>query len=138
MMKRVKFLIILLIASGLLQGCKKNGAPDVRDSFVSTYLVKETWTENNKTMIRPDFTMSVEKSSVHDEVVLMNNFADYGAGVSAEAKVTGREITIPQQILPNSKSIAGSGVLADTSLTFTYTETIGTKTFIVTATAKKR
>jgi hypothetical protein len=137
-MKWNKFLIFMILVSSFWSGCKKDSTTDTRDPFVATYSVTETWTENSKTMTKPAFIMSVEKSSIKDDGLLLNNFANYGAGITADAKVAGKEITISLQTLPNSRAIIGSGVLADTLLTISYTETNGANSFIVTATAKKK
>jgi hypothetical protein len=82
--------------------------------------------------------MTIEKSSRQADMVLLNNFADYGAGVTAEATLIAKDITIPQQTLPNSKTIIGSGSVTDSTLTFTYTESYNNISIIVSATAKKR
>jgi hypothetical protein len=129
--------IILLVAT-VWTGCKKDKSADIRDAFVATYSVTETWTENSQLLTKPVFSMSVEKSSQHIDRLLLNNFANYGAGVMAEATVNGKNITIPQQTLPNLKAIIGSGTLSDTTMTFTYTETSNSTSFSVSVSAIKQ
>ena len=129
--------IILLVAT-VWTGCKIDNNADIRDAFVATYSVTETWTENNQPLTKPVFSMSVEKSSQHPDRLLLNNFANYGAGVTAEATVSGKNLTIPQQTLPNLKAIIGSGTLSDTTMTFTYTETYNSTSFNISALAKKQ
>jgi hypothetical protein len=131
--------VILLIQLTViaLTGCKKDSS-DVRDSFAAVYSVAETWTENSKTMTKPAFTMSVLKSSVTKEMVLLNNFANYGAGITAEATISGKTLTIPQQTLSNLKAINGSGTLSDQTLTITYTESYNSISVSITAVASKK
>ena len=137
-MKKITFLTLILIATDLFTGCNKTNNDDVRDAFVANYAVTEIWTENGKTLVKPAFTMTVEKSSQHPDMLILNNFANYGVGVSIEANVAGRELSIPLQVLSNLNSIIGTGNLADTVLTITYTETIGSSSIIVNANAYKR
>jgi hypothetical protein len=137
-MRKTTFLTLILVAITILPGCKTKINTDIRDSYMATYSVTETWTENNKTLSKPAFTMSVEKSSQHEDMVLLNNFANYGTGVTAEATVSGYFLTIPQQTLPNLKAIMGTGKLTDPTLTFTYTESYNNISIDITATAKKK
>ena len=137
-MRKTIFITLVLLATTAFTGCNKKTEPDIRDSFVATYSVTETWTENNKTVSKPAFTMSVEKSSQHEDMVLLNNFADYGTGITAEATVSGYFLTIPQQTLSNLKAITGTGTLTDPTLAFTYTETFNSISINITATAIKK
>jgi hypothetical protein len=137
-MRKTTFITLVLLATAALTGCEEKIEPDIRDSFVATYSVTETWTENNKTVSKPAFTMSVEKGSQQNDMLLLNNFANYGAGFTAEATVSGYFLTIPQQTLPNLKAIIGTGKLNDPTLTFTYTESYNSVSIEITATAKKK
>jgi hypothetical protein len=137
-MRKITFITLVLLATALFTGCNPQSVPDIRDSFVATYSVTETWTENNKTMSKPAFTMSVEKSSQLEDMLLLNNFANYGAGITAEATVSGYFLTIPQQTLTNLKAIIGTGKLTDPTLTFSYTESYNSISINITATAKKK
>ncbi|MFA5818662.1 MAG: hypothetical protein WC854_05230 [Bacteroidales bacterium] len=137
-MSKTTFFALMLLATAAWTGCQKESEPDIRDGFVATYSVTETWTENSKTLSKPAFTMSVEKSSQHNNMVLLNNFANYGAGITAEATISGNKLTIPQQTLPNLKAIIGSGTLTDITLIFTYTESYNSISIDITATAKKK
>ena len=136
-MRKTTFLAFMVLATIALTGCTKNDA-DPRDIFVGTYSVTETWTENSKVMSKPSFAMSVEKAFQNSDMLLLNNFANYGAGVTAEALVSGKSLTIPQQTLPNLKEIVGTGTLTDTSLNIIYTETYNDLSIEVTAIAKKK
>ena len=131
----VLFILVAVIA---LTGCKKGSSPDIRDDFTAIYSVVETWTENSKTVTRTAFTMTVLKSSVTDEMVLLNNFANYGAGITAEATVSGKTLTIPQQTLSNQRAINGSGTLSDQTLTITYNESYNNTSISITAVATKK
>ena len=137
-MSKITILALLLITSSIFTGCNKDKAPDPRDIFVATYSVTETWTENGQSLNKPAFTMSVEKSTQQADKLLLINFANYGAGTTAEATVSGTNITIPQQTLSNSKSITGTGTLSDPTLTFSYTESINSTSIVINATAKKK
>ena len=127
----------MLLSIVTLTRCKKDKT-DFRDGFVANYSVAETWTENSKTITKPTFTMSIEKSSQDANKVLLNNFANYGAGITAEATISGNNLTIPQQTLSNSKAISGTGSLSGSTLTFTYTESYNSVSINITSTALKR
>jgi hypothetical protein len=137
-MRKTKFLALMLLATAALTGCEKKSEPDIRDIFVATYSVTETWTENSKTMSKPAFSMSIEKASLKSDVLLLNNFANYGAGITAEATISGYNMTIPQQTLPNLKAITGTGKTNGLTLTFTYTESFNSISIDITATATKK
>jgi hypothetical protein len=138
-MKRIfRISVLILLITVTFTGCVEKTNLDQREIYVATYNVTETWTENNKTVSKPAFTMSVEKSSQHEDMVLLNNFGNYGAGITAEATVSGNILTIPQQTLSNLKAIIGTGKLNDPTLTFTYTESYNSISIDITATAKKK
>lgn len=120
-MGRTTFLLCVFFAMVTLTSCKKT--VDVRENFVAIYSVIETWTESGKILSKPVYSMPIYKSSQTDNLLLLNNFGNYGIGITAEATVNGNSIAIPQQTLPNLVAIIGSGTLDSTILTFTYTET---------------
>ena len=130
------FLVLLFSAMATLTNCKKT--VDVREDFVAIYNVTETWTENGKTLSKPIYSMPIYKSTINDNLLLLNNFGNYGIGITAEATANGNSITIPQQTLPNLVTIIGSGALDGTTLTFTYTETFNGNTTTVSTIAKMR
>ncbi len=136
MKKLFRISVVTLIIINALTGCKKDRG-DGRDAFVATYNVAESWIENSKPLTKPAYTMSIEKSYVNSEKLLLRNFGNYGAGITIEAMLKDKTITITQQTLPNSNGIIGSGTFTDAGLTITYTETLGSASFVVTATAKK-
>lgn len=130
-----RILILLIILSGvLISGCKKD--TDSRDSFVAIYSVSESWNENSITQTKPVFSMPVYKSSVDSKLVLLNNFSNYGIGITAEGTVTDNMLTIPQQTLPNLKTIVGSGTLSGNTLTLSYTESYNNLSFVISSIAK--
>jgi hypothetical protein len=137
-MKKSILVVIILLSIAVSPSCKKDKGPDVRESFVATYSVTETWTENGKAMTKPEFTMSIEKSSQYVNMILLNNFGNYGAGVTVDVTVSGNTITITQQTLPNLKEINGSGTLTENTLNFTYTESYKGVSFQITSIAKKK
>jgi len=129
--------ITLAIASLSLTSCKKT--TDFREDFVSYYGVTETWTESGKILSKSDFFMPVYKSSVNSNGLLLENFANYGNGIVVEATISGKTITFPQQALPNSRSIVGTGSIdSNGTLTFTYTECCGSVSNDISAIAKKK
>lgn len=137
-MKKNLLFILFIISLVILWGCQKDNDTDGRDTFVATYSVTETWTENNVPQNKPAFTMMVEKSFQEPDRILLNNFANYGAGNTVEAVVNANNLTIEQQTLTNAKIIAGSGSIVNNTLTITYTETLGSVSIVVTATGNKR
>jgi hypothetical protein len=137
-MRKLAITLFLLAGSTAFLSCTKDSSPDIRDIFVATYSVTETWTENSKTLTKPAYSMSVEKSSQEAGKVLLNNFADYGAGITAEATISGNNLTIPQQTLSNLKAISGTGSLSGSTLSFAYTESYGSISISISASAIKR
>ena len=137
-MKKNCILTFFMVALATLWSCSKENSLDNRDNYVASYNVTETWNENSIVQSKPVFAMTILKSSLIEDNILLNNFANYGIGTTVEATINGTVLVIPQQTLPNLKVIVGSGNLADPTLTFTYTETSGSTSILVTATAKKR
>lgn len=136
-MRKTRFIAFILLATAAFAGCRKTET-DVRDNFTATYSVTETWTENSKTMSKPAFTMTIGKSAINSDMLLLNNFANYGAGITAEATISGFFLTIPQQTLSNLKGISGTGKLNGSELTFTYKESYNSVSIDITAKAKMK
>lgn len=136
-MSKTKFIAFFLFSTLAFTGCKKTDV-NVRDIFLGSYSVTETWTENGKAMSKPAFSMSVEKASLNSSMVLINNFANYGAGTTVEATVSGYILTIPQQTLPNLKAITGTGHTDGLIMTFNYTEKFNNTSVEIIATAKRK
>jgi hypothetical protein len=136
-MKNTTFITLVLFVTTALAGCNKIPDPEVVSQFVATYSVTETWTENGTTMSKPAFTMTIVPSTQHDDVLLLNNFANYGAGITVEGTISGNTLTIAQQTLSNSITVSGSGTLIIPTLKITYTEVINGNSIVVSATATK-
>jgi hypothetical protein len=136
-MKNPTFITMVLFGIIVFTGCNKIPDPEVVSQFVSTYSVTETWTENGASISKPAFSMSIVPSSQHKEVMLLNNFANYGAGITVEGTINGNTLTIAQQTLSNSITVSGSGTLLIPTLTITYTEVINGNSIVVNATAIK-
>jgi hypothetical protein len=136
-MKNPTFFTLVLFGIFALTGCNKVPDPEVVSQFVSTYSVTETWTENGTALSKPAFTMTIVPSTQHNDVMLLNNFANYGAGFTVAGTISGNTITIAQQTLSNSITVSGSGTLLIPTLTITYTEVINGNSIVVTATATK-
>jgi len=137
MKTRLIFTSLLFCTLIIISGCRKEKT-DYREYFVASYSVTETWNENNLPYTKPAFTLSIEKSSVSPDKILLKNFGNYGAGVAVEAIVNEYNITISKQTLANMKDITGTGYLKDMRLTITYTETSGSNSIPVTTTANKQ
>lgn len=136
MKKNLPVLFVVLLVFVLIGGCRKSRI-DLRDAYEATYLASETWQENNVPRKKPEFTMSVLKSTQSEDKIILSNFANYGSGIIVEAVVNGSAISIPQQTLTNSKTISGSGRLENMMLTLIYTEDFGSLSFVVTVNAKR-
>ena len=136
-MSKTKFIAFFLVSTLTFSSCNQTNV-DVRDLFLGSYSVTETWTENGKAMSKPAFSMSVEKASLNSSMVLLNNFANYGSGTTVEATVNGYIVTIPQQTLPNLKAITGTGHSDGLTMTFNYTEKFNSISVDIVATAKKK
>jgi hypothetical protein len=136
-MKNSTFIAFVFCMATGLTGCDKIPDPEVVSQFVATYSVTETWTENGATLTKPAFTMTIVPSSRHNDVMLLNNFANYGAGITVEGTISGNTITISQQTLSNSITVSGNGTLLIPTLTLTYTEIINGNSIVVNATATK-
>ena len=136
-MKNPTFITMVLFGIIVFTGCNKIPDPEVVSQFMSTYSVTETWTENGASISKPAFSMSIVPSSQHKEVMLLNNFANYGAGITVESTINGNALTIVQQTLSNSITVSGSGTLLIPTLTITYTEVINGNSIVVNATAIK-
>lgn len=136
-MKNPAFITLVLFATIALPGCNKVNDPEVVSQFVATYSVTETWTENGTSMNKPVFTMTIVPSTQHNDVMLLNNFANYGAGITVVGTISGNTITIAQQTLSNSITVSGSGTLLIPTLTITYTEVINGNSIVVSAIATK-
>jgi len=138
-MKRIfRISVFILLITASFAGCETSPEIDPRSVFVAIYNVTETWTENGNTMTKAPFSMTITPSVLVEDKVLLNNFANYGAGITAEANINGYSLTIPQQTLPNLKAIAGTGKLSDPTLNFTYTEKVNNISVEITAIAKKK
>jgi hypothetical protein len=137
-MSKTRFIVFIFIVTSVFTSCNKKIEPDIRDVFVGTYNVTETWTENGKPVSKPAFSMSIEKATQNSSMVLLNNFANYGAGITVEAIVSGYFLTISQQTLPNLKAITGTGKTDSITITITYTENYNGTSIEISATAKKR
>lgn len=136
-MKKSISVALILVPVILIWSCKKVDNREVRDNYVSVYNVTETWTEDGHAQSKPAFTMLIEKSSQDIRKVLLINFANYGAGISAMATINDFQMVIPQQTLPGPVEISGTATLSGQTLTIIYTETAGSTSFVVTATAIK-
>ena len=136
-MKNPTFITLVLFMAIALTRCNKTSEPEVVSQFVSTYSVTETWTENGKAMSKPVFSMTIVPSTQHNDVMLLNNFANYGAGITVEGTISGNTLTIAQQTLSNSITVSGSGTLLIPVLTITYTEVINGNSIVVNAIATK-
>ena len=128
---------IILVLAFTHTSCDKINDPTVVSQFVSAYTVTETWSENGTTMTKPAFSMVITPSTQHNDVMLLNNFANYGAGFTVQGTFSGNTLTIPKQTLSNQITVSGSGTLLIPTLTINYTEVINGNSIEVTAIATK-
>jgi hypothetical protein len=135
-MRNARIAISVLVIA-FLAGCDKENIPELISQFVATYNVTETWTENGVTLSKPAFTMTITPSTQHNDVMLLNNFANYGSGITVQGTISGNTLTIIQQTLSNSITVSGSGTLIIPTLTLTYTEVINGNSVQVSAIATK-
>lgn len=136
-MRKKTFIILLFVITAFL-GCTQDDLSGDVNQFLATYSVTETWAENGTNVTKPVFTMTILPSVIHGDGLLLNNFGNYGAGITADATFIGNQLTIQQQTLPNLKSISGSGILLGPTMTFTYTEVFNGKSVDVSVTATKK
>jgi hypothetical protein len=107
--------------------CKKD--PPARDQFIATYSVVEACPSGNS-----NYTVSISTSTKSEEAVLINNFADLGTSATVDATVSGTSITIPSQTLNITAtsgqrvavSLSGTGTISGTTLSVSYSYSIGT------------
>lgn len=133
----IRILVLVSLMTVGFSSCDETSI-DMRAIYVATYNVTETWTENGKTMTKAPYSMTITLSVLINDMVLLNNFANYGAGVTVEATMLENTLTIKQQTLPNSIVVSGTATLTDPTLTIKYTETLNNNSINVTAVAKKR
>lgn len=134
-MKKISYLSVLFLGL-VVASCADNksddpSAPepttDARDKFVAYWSVNE-----NSALTGPNsHTVNIVKSTTNSNEIQLNNFS--GLSVSARASVNNNILIIPHQSLIPSGSTnpigftQGTGTLTSaTSISFSYTTTIGT------------
>jgi len=119
-----------------LSACKKD--TDARDSFVATYNAEDRYTVGGQTLTET-YSFTITKSSNDPNKILMNGFGN-ASGVTIEANVSGKSISIPQQSIVvdgESIGISGSGSLDGNRLTYSYNLSNLTITLNINGTANK-
>jgi hypothetical protein len=113
-------MLVLLITS-----CKKD--EDERDKFVGSYAIAETWTLDGGGSGTDNYTISISKSSVAEDQVVIENLGNtvtaYGAQMNVTATVTGTSLSIGTQSISigdYSVTVTGTGSLNDKLLTINY------------------
>ncbi len=134
-MKKNYFYVFVLLTFILVSCTKDEVIIDIRDSFISTYDVNETYSVSG-TSYQRHYYIVVSKSSQTSDLILISNFAGYGINCVIKGEVSGNKLTIPQQTLED-KGFRGSGTLTGEVLSFSYQESSITSTFNVQVTATK-
>lgn len=113
-----KCLFVLSVCTLLLSGCKKDEeVPDLRESFVGNYAVKET----SPTIGESDYSITISKSADGSNIEIAN-FAGL-LKKKVQATVNGKTITIPTQTFTSGNvqiTISGTGTLNGNTLSYSY------------------
>lgn len=124
-MKKALLICTLAFVSLLiLNSCKKE-EKDPRDDYVGTFSVTESWTSVLGGSGTDSYSLSIAKSSVDEEKIIINNLGDLFNGISAI--VNGSNFTITSQLTSYngySWRISGSGTLTGTYISINYTGAI--------------
>jgi len=131
-----RILGIILLMTTCITACKKES--DDRDQFVATYSAEDKYTLGGQSLT-DTYSFSITKSSSDPNRILLNGFGN-AAGVTVEATVSGRSITIPQQTIVSdgeSIGISGSGNIDGSRLTYSYSLSLLGATLNINGTANK-
>ena len=90
-----------------------------RAEFLASYTVSESCTSGNYT-----YNVTVSTSATGMDKVVVQNFGDYG--VDLVGTVDGNSVTFASQSGGSTATFSGSGQIAGTILSITYTVTDGT------------
>jgi len=115
--KAINLAMCMALVITLAAGCSKDDN-DPRDAYVGTYSVKVSaaiqgslWTGTHN--------ITITKSSLNPNDILISNPLDLGAGVSVNAIVTGNTYVIPQQTVGTDMvGLSGSGSRDGNNLKF--------------------
>ena len=111
-MKKVKNVFLPILVLLLLVGsCKKDDVPlnAIRDDYLGSWQCDEY--DINQLLIGSFLIEIVENPNVPDKIFI-DNFAQFGPGIQAEAIVENTSIRIPQQLV-YSTAVSGSGFIAN-------------------------
>jgi hypothetical protein len=126
-MKKLKpALLFFAVSILLINSCKKDDT-DVRDKFVGSYSISETWTSDGGGSGTDSYAISISKSGTDAQKIIIENLAntinEYGSKMNVIGTVSGNSIAIATQSIAvgvYSVTVTGTGALNDKLLTISY------------------
>lgn len=124
-MKKTLLICTLTFVTLLIFNSCKKEEKDPRDDYVGTFSITENWTNIFGGSGTDTYSLSITKSSVDADKIILNNLGDLFSGISAI--VNGNNFTITSQLTSysgNSWRVSGSGTLTGTYISINYTGAI--------------
>jgi hypothetical protein len=119
-------LLLFALAIVLVTSCKKDDT-DARDQFVGSYSISETFTLDGGGTGGDSYTITITKSTVNDQQIIINNLgntvATFGVQMNVNATVSGNALTIATQVVTlgaNTLTVTGSGSLNSNAIVINY------------------
>ena len=120
--KAINLAMCMALVLTLAAGCSKDDN-DPRDAYVGTFTVIDKATIDG-TIRSQTHNISITKSSLNPNDILISNPLDFGAGISVNAIVSGNTFVIPQQTVSSEMvGLSGSGARDGNSLKFSILAT---------------
>jgi hypothetical protein len=108
-MALISSLIFLTVS---FSSCKKENAKKAVENFIGSYTVSESCSGGSD-----NYEIAITKSSNADNEILIGNF--YNVGALITATVNGNDLTIPTQT-GDGKTFSGNGTLSNNLLTLNF------------------
>ena len=111
-----------LLVALIITSCTKKEETDDRDAFVGTWNLSETYTIPGWGSGTDNYAITISKSPVNDNGVIITNFGN--VGLTVEGTVNGTSMSIPSQNVTYEGeivSLSGSGSIAGSTLILNYT-----------------
>lgn len=115
LLKTKSYVLIFFISIFSFISCEKEEPVLDREKFLGSYNVSESCTSGTYS-----FAISITESSTSDDIIIINNFADYQLNI--RATVDGSNITFNET--QQGVSFSGSGNISGNSLTIIYTASV--------------